>query len=291
MYSKKVLLLGANFENEIGMEYGVLQSFLKKGFNVRALSYRKYPKTELDFLIRNSVYDSNILFVIKGERVDPKVIAELDFDLKILWFQDDLGWGFNLQLFESICWAYDLVFYFDKWWIERIKKFHDNVEFLPLAVSPEIFSGKISFNKKVYDVSFPCSIVGERELISFLLKNHNGVIGPTRDYKKVLEKSKIIVNWPVTCTNATQQRVYEAGASFCLVITKNIDEKYKIIENAVYVNDYDDLLWNISYFLKHEKQMEKKAEKLRKEILSKHTYDHRIDQIIKLIGRDLWQYS
>jgi len=284
MYSKKILLLGANLENEIGMEYGVLKSLLKKGFDVEALSYRKYSKSGLNYVLRNSIRKANILFVIKGERVDPRIVAELDFDLKILWFQDDLGWGFNLQLFESICWAYDLIFYFDKSWIERIKRFHDNIEFLPLAVSPEVFSGKVPFSKKFYDVSFPCSIVGERELISFLLKNYNGIIGPTKDYKKVLEKSKIIVNWPVTHTNATQQRIYEAGASFCLVITKNIDEKYKIIENAVYVNDYDDLLWDISCFLKHGKQMEKKAEKLKKEILSEHTYDHRIDRIIKLIG-------
>jgi len=291
MYSKKILLLGANFENEIGMEYGVLRSFLKKGFEVKSLSYRKYPENVLNFALRSSVHNSNILFVIKGERVNPNLIAELNFDLKILWFQDDLNWGFNLQLFESICWAYDLVFYFDKSWIERIKKFHDNVEFLPLAVSPEVFNGKTPFDKKIYDVSFACSIVGERELISFLLKNYNGVIGPTKDYKKVLEKSKIIVNWPVTNTDATQQRIYEAGASFCLVITKNVKEKYKIVENIVYVKDYEDLVWNISYFLGHREQMERKAKELKKEILSKHTYDNRLDQIIKLVGGNLWHFS
>jgi len=285
MRVKKVLILGANFENKIGMEYGVARAFVQLGFDVITISYRKLNFQDLMRSL-DDINGCDILLTIKGEKVSPLLISEFNANLKILWFQDDLYWGNNLKLLRSISWAYDIVFYFDKSLVNQIKEFHPYVYFLPLGVSLEVFQK--SFKERIYDVSFPCSIIGERTDLAYILKGYNGVIGWTNDYINVLNSSKLIVNWPVTsASKGTQQRVFEAAACGCLVITKDMPDKYKVVKNVVYVKDYNELIWRIFELLNNEYKMKKIVDRLETEIVLNHTYVNRVKNMLKIIKEAL----
>jgi len=83
-------------------------------------------------------------------------------------------------------------------------------------------------------------------------------------------------------------RIFEALACGAFVMTdkqKDVVLLFKGDEHLVYYDHPDDLIEKIEYYLKHTSERERIAKKGRSEVLSQHTYVHRIRRLLSIVSQ------
>ena len=83
-------------------------------------------------------------------------------------------------------------------------------------------------------------------------------------------------------------RIFEASACGAFVITDNQKDVillFKGGEHLVYYDNPDDLIEKIKYYLNHPSERERIAKKGRSEVLSQHTYVHRIRRLLSIVSQ------
>jgi len=81
-------------------------------------------------------------------------------------------------------------------------------------------------------------------------------------------------------------RIFEAMACGAFLITDNQKDVFALFKNREHLVCFDDscdLFKKISYYLDHPDERRKIAENGRKEVLQRHTYTHRIKEILSII--------
>lgn len=264
------------------------KSFEKLGFNVLIQEREHwYDEKEID-----------IAFVLRG-------LVEYDVDysnINIMWniSHPDLV---SKEEYEK----YDQVFISSKKYANKIKnKVNTVVKPLLQCTDPEVFYPEIDT-----DLSEDILFVGitrgvYREIIKDILKTNNSVsiygMGweayidekyikgqfiPNEDLHKYYSSCKILLNdhWAdMRHEDFPSNRLFDALACGTFVISDRIPSAETLFEGSIITYDsVDDLNEKINYYLSHEKERIKIAEKGRKIVLEHHTFDDRVNEILEAL--------
>jgi len=108
---------------------------------------------------------------------------------------------------------------------------------------------------------------------------------PGEEWSRKLSRCKILFN--CSMADDLNMRAFESISNGRLLLTDKVhgqDELLKDGEHYVSFKDWPDLDQKISYYLKHEKEREKIAKTGAAFIRAKHTYRHRLEEILKVCG-------
>lgn len=289
----RVHLVGARRANfPWGMENEIMRALTLAGIEVVDTDYRLDTNNFSELFLR----EAHLMLVCKGSGIHPELIKKFP-GRTILWYQDDIFTTAHAPrdlTFNGH--AFDTVYSFDKSAINEYKKLRMNdVRHLALAMSPAVH--RKMFLPKIHDVSFVGNIHPNRKpFLEKLQKRFNVFI--TRAFMdemvRIFNQSKIILNLGIGPTGI-QQRVFETlGCGSCL-ITNEIPVRDRLFEDQKHLiyfkqENIEDL---IEYYLNNAEEREVIAKNGYLEAHSKHTFAHRIAELIadhfpryELIGED-----
>jgi len=211
----------------------------------------------------------------------------------MLWMKNDFDYIFTTQKnFVDVFYSQS---YPDFNISFSIKKQRKNIKayWLTYAAEPEIHR-KFDL-PKIYDVVFVGNInpkvyperVKLLKLIGkkFNLKVFSGIYG--LDMAKIYSQSKIVFN--KSCAGEINMRIFETLSCGSLLITDKLNKETgleELFQNNKHLVLYDsenDLLEKINYYLIHNSEREEIANSGYKEVLAKHTYEHRAKEMLKTI--------
>jgi GT2 family glycosyltransferase/tetratricopeptide (TPR) repeat protein/2-polyprenyl-3-methyl-5-hydroxy-6-metoxy-1,4-benzoquinol methylase len=232
-----------------------------------------------------------------------KQIPRDGFDL-YLNIDDGFQYHFPAELRPAIWWAIDTHLSFE-WCRRKAPEFdlvftaqHDGVEqlrragiasagWLPLACDPDVHR-KHDVAKK-YHVAFVGNVFpGPRaELLNLIRRKHRSLfIGQCYfdDMAKTYSAARTVFNRSIK--NDVNMRVFEAVACGSLLLTNDLTDngQTELFRDGVHLATYgdaDDLLDKLAYYLKREALREKIAAAGAAEAVSKHTYRHRMEHLLR----------
>lgn len=185
---------------------------------------------------------------------------------------------------------FDYVFIAQKEYLPKFKEAGiERVFWLPLACDPDIHGKKPG--EKIYDINFVGSLNNQRriELLNKLKGRFNLYYERCflEKMAEVFSQSKIVFNNSVN--NDLNMRVFEALCSGSMLITdeagaSGLADLFKDKKHLVIYRDEEELMELAGYYLKNDSERERIAEQGRKEVLSKHTYEHRVSEMIQIIS-------
>lgn len=212
---------------------------------------------------------------------------------KIALFGDTHLGDINFRLKYAL--HYDYVFItFNKSHMTHFKDYGcKNVFWSPAACDVE-FHCKIPADK-IYPVSFvgsthPYLHQDRVHLIEFLKNNNIDIFVDSKllqDMSLIFSRSKIVLNKSIA--DDMNQRVFETMASGSLLLTNRLskdsglEELFADKRHLVLYSSIDELMENIRYYLEHDEERERIALEGYKEVISKHTYAQRVDEIIRCV--------
>lgn len=258
----------------------MLPFYIPKGFPVSIQSVIKKFNKNFDLIIEITTAGQ---YHLTGYKKLPvvKILWALDiyrFDQRkfILWIKNDFDYIFSSQ----------------KNFVEIFKP--KKSYWLTYAADPEVHR---KFNlPKIYDIVFvgninPTVYLERVKLLKLIgqkfdLKVFSGVYG--REMAKIFSQAKIVFN--KSAGGEINMRIFEALSCNSLLITDRLkpetgleelfqDKKHLVL----YDNEYD-LLQKIDYYLKHESEREEISYNGYVEVLNKHTYEHRVKEMLKIVS-------
>lgn len=207
-------------------------------------------------------------------------------NIPVVWYGIDTH--MSLQHHLNRAKFYDLIFLAQKQYVPYFK--NSVVMWVPLACDPEFHKGNIDCPKE-YEITF----IGNHsngahnrrtELLGAL--KHNSKLNLKKNvwYKDVTseyEKSYLIFN--CSLRNDLNMRVFEALASGGMVITDRVDEAggSEFFVDGVHLKYYrneKELIDQVRFYLSHSNQRNIIASTGQNEVLTKHTYDNRVNEHI-----------
>lgn len=243
----------------------------------------------------------SILSVLKKFKRRPNLIIEIDgagyhhlegykdIDIPKVFWAIDSHISSKLKFQKRIAQDFDYIFVAQKDYIPLFKKITDNVYWLPLAADPEIH--KKCDLSKIFDIGF----VGQKnpklhkdrgKILNKLSKKYNllaveGVWG--ENMSKIYSISKIGFN--KSLSGDLNMRVFEVMSSGTMLLTdkigNGISDLFRNGEHLIMYNTENELNELIQYYLGNEDEREKIAKEGQKEVHKKHTYDKRIQYMLK----------
>ncbi|MDI6733465.1 MAG: glycosyltransferase [Planctomycetota bacterium] len=257
-----------------------------------------------------------------GNKILPESIDRLKqkIDVPIVaWFGDDPLRFY--QETKNIL-HYDYLFTGDPTLIAQLKLITKNpVEYLPAAADPDIFKPVKLTDKEIADFGCDIGFVGAAssadggglmrakilETLSsynlkiygdpdwkqlykdfpFLKSAFQGRILPVQETNKLFNAAKIVMNihHPQNKYWASI-RTFEIGASGAFQLAdarKGIEDLFKLNEEIVCYRSLPELRELVDYYLGHPEERIAIAQRLRKKVLEKHTYVHRMKTILDYI--------
>ncbi len=182
----------------------------------------------------------------------------------------------------------------------RIKSWH----YLPHAVEPEAYPKSVILKK--YDVAFIGHVqVTENynkmtriDALDKLFKEfpnfYFGSRHPAYPEKNLFEhaamqfsQARIVFN--ISIQDDINMRVFESMATGSMQLTNKIpflDELFTDKKHLVTYSSYKDMIDKVHYYLDHEEEREAIALAGYQEVISKHTYAHRIESIFSTLSKD-----
>lgn len=295
------ILFVAPLENPESTSWLILKAMKNLSLNVEPFSYREISKTEsvesMNFKLSEKTQDftwTDLIFVIKGESIHPETILNAKPRKALWWFDFD-----SFVLPESLIrWAsvFNAVFLTCFPWVEEMRELGINAFFMPQATDPSVYHPTTPDPKYACDAAFIGSWKpGRREILLQLVNEFkvrafgNGWIpGPVylEEFNEVCNSAKVILNitpsadWPIY-EQTFSQRIYMVMAAGGYLATDNIPG-LPLKWLAVY-DTIPGLKEIIEWALHNEDLRNKICKNARKEILEKHTYYHRIREILQCL--------
>jgi len=272
-------------------------AFGKFTFNIPALSFTRKRKT------------TNILSIIKEKcKNRPDVIIEIDgigllhlegyknIDIPTVYYAIDSH--VKLEFQKYIASDFDYVFVAQKDYLEDFRKVTKNVFWLPLAANPEIWS--YAQVPKYFDIGFVGStdprrggqIYKRAELLTMLRQRYS-VIAATcnpKDAAKVYNLCKIGFNRSMK--GDLNMRVFEVMSCGTMLLTDRISngllDLFEDRKHLVTYKNEEELDELVRYYLENDDERERIALKGREEVHAKHTYDKRVEYMLRIMteGRE-----
>jgi predicted AlkP superfamily phosphohydrolase/phosphomutase len=274
-------LVGARWANfPWGMENEMFRALEKMGFDVFDTDYRLQRENFEELFLR----PAHLLLVFKGSGISPDLIRRYP-GRTVLWYQDDIfATGHAPRDIAHNAHAFDTVYSFDRSALDEYRKFgvHD-ARWLPLAMSPAVH--RKLFLPKEQDVVFVGNVYPNRAaLLERLQKRFNVLV--TKAYMdemvRLFNQAKIVLNLGIGSTGI-QSRVFEALGCGSFLLTNEIPDDTRLFEDRkhlAYFND-DNIEELIEYYLHHDEERESIALAGYRKAHAEHTYEHRVEQLIK----------
>lgn len=128
-----------------------------------------------------------------------------------------------------------------------------------------------------------------------LRKHHRGGNTKPEDWIKILSASKIAViahfqDGKTPCYQASP-KVYETLACKTFALVDDQPDVFRLFhdgEHLVKFTSAHDLKDKVAWFLAHPEQRKTIAEAGRREVLSKHAYDHRIREMMEIVTKEIY---
>ncbi|MFP4501914.1 MAG: glycosyltransferase [Candidatus Hydrogenedentota bacterium] len=161
---------------------------------------------------------------------------------------------------------------------------------IPLACCPELHD--LPEMPRTYDIAYVGSFSTEEDsrrqqlLNTVAARYPNHYIGRAwpHEMARIYAQAKIVVN---TCVNEdVNMRVFEALAAGALLITDpavGLTDLFRDREHLVIYQSSSELFDLIDYYLTHEDERHRIAMQGQEEVLAAHTYDHRVESMIRHI--------
>ncbi|HID96486.1 MAG TPA: methyltransferase domain-containing protein [Candidatus Latescibacteria bacterium] len=201
----------------------------------------------------------------------------------------------NLNEHLKVAGKFDFVFVAQKEYLEEFRRAGlERVHWIPLGCDPDIHR---KFDvAKAYDISFVGSLTPdhrERRRLLGVLCNHFDVRIDRcflEEMAQAFSRARIVFNKSVR--GDLNMRVFEALSCGSMLLTdegprSGLGELFKDREHLVIYRDEKELVDLARYYLLHPEEREEIALRGREEVLRKHTYDHRTDEMLKVIVRGL----
>jgi len=287
--NKRLHLVSADSNNKYGMEYFIKKAFISLGYEVLCTDYRVMDKHGVSNRIKY-ITDVDFLLCIKGERVNPEDVFLCRVP-KILWLQDSVEVNQEANfIIQTKSPLFDIVYSFNKAELPFYKQFNKKSYWLPLAADVDIHK-EINIEKTI-DVGFCGSLNNNRiNMINFLLDKGIPIqYSYSKDkYNEIVSSTKINLNIGIT-EAGYQQRIYEILCMGGLLLTNAVRDEdiFEDKKHLVYYKNFDDLVNLCYYYNSHMEEAKIIANMGQQEVLEKHTYIHRAQQIVedvKNVGR------
>lgn len=162
-----------------------------------------------------------------------------------------------------------------------------NVFWLPLGCDPEIH-GKADL-KKEFDIGFVGSLTSDRRIVLLQKLAEKMEVRYDRAFMREMTdlfcRSTMVFNNAIN--NDLNMRVFEVLCSGSLLLTDFADGIDELFEDEKHLVIYDDknITERALYYLNHPDQAETIARQGRKLALEKHTYERRVDEIVKTMEK------
>ena len=202
------------------------------------------------------------------------------------WHSDThLGYDWRLGLARKA----DFNFCCQKRAVEEFKRdgIHNTI-FMPHAVEPLAYPYIPSIKK--YDICFIGHINSDNRIdaLDKLFKAFPNFWFGQRLFEEAAEiicQSRIAFN--ITIKDDISMRVFETLATKTFLLTNYVPTLGDLFEDGkhlVMYRDMDDCIDKAKYYLEHEDERNKIAEAGYKEVLAKHTFKHRVEQVLEATG-------
>ncbi len=247
-----------------------------KGLPIKASSIIKKCEKKPDILIE---IDGNGMHHLKGLK---------EIDIPSIFWSIDSHIEFKQKFHKKIINDFNQIYVAQKKCVALFEEEKSNVYWLPVAADPEIHK-KYSF-EKIYDIGFVGNLNRERhpgrvevlEMLSkkFKVKAEENIFGI--EMAKIYNKSKMGFNKSIA--GDLNMRVFEVLSCGTFLLTDRIDnglEDIFIDKKHLVQYDMDSMEELISYYLENDKERNKIAEAGHNEVLEKHTYEIRMDTMLK----------
>jgi len=250
--------------------------------------------------------------LVEVEHFLPTELAKIppgEFDL-YLNIDDGLRYELPAELKPSACWvidthldfdwslrkarAFDFVFAAQKDGTERLREAGvTSAEWLPLACDPEFH--RPHDVPQEYDVCFVGNVFpGPRQELLELLQQRYARTFVGRRYLHAMAQaySASAIAFNRSISDDVNMRVFEALACGSLLVTNDLtghglDELFQDGRHLATYRNADELLARIEYFLAHPDERREIACVGRTEVLSRHTYMHRMLDLLRYVERRL----
>ncbi|MFC4262696.1 glycosyltransferase [Ferruginibacter yonginensis] len=306
-----------NFQTKvIGFTDGAVENVKEKVqfYLTKTDDFYKFKNKQFNSLFEKTYneFKPDILFIIKGHQIDPTVISKMKSSANILWMMDSIhSYPGSLAILPYV----HKVFLFEATDIPLLKEKYDvDGTFMPLALDEKVYFPIT--NKKEIDILFVGGLVPDRiRLLDKIIekfpdkkisiygqyyskfrrplhhlfrknkKNYTNKIVLPSKLNELYSKSKLCINiHQKQSVIGVNQRFFEILGSKNLQIC---DHKKFISDNFL----KDDLLWyhneqelfdTISFALNNYNDLNNVITNGYEKVTSKHTFTHRIKQILTL---------
>lgn len=229
-------------------------------------------------------HSADLLFVLKGHTMQPGWVSGVNCPT-VLWYPDDVMTlpyaAADVQTYGHV---YDHVYYFDPAGLPALERLgvKDPRVLLP-ATDPEVYR-RLDIAEKAYDISFVGSMSPERRTFLDRLKRSFNVFEARvfmDEMVGVFNRSKIVFNLGVGKTGY-QLRVFEALGMECFLLTNEIPLEFRVLEDGKHLACYNsnNVEGLAAYYLADEAARKSIARCGYEEVVSKHTFDARVQQIL-----------
>lgn len=277
---KIALFFDKNLECTTGIYFEM--ALKRQGFDVKHfwLCQANEIKSEYDIYLRidHGYYDEDI-----PDYLSPRVFYAIDSHLE---------WPFNCIV--NISKKYDLVFcaHYDGYL--KLKKKKINVHWLPLACDPQVH--KRVKADKLYEIGFVGNDGGNpRKFYLQELRERypDSFIGnaPYLKMGEIYSQTKIGFNFSIF--NELNMRFFEIMSSGTMCLTNPVKEcnleeiGFRDGEHLRIYHTPRELFALIDYYLNHDEERESIAQKGYNLVISKHTYDNRVEEMLECIQKSI----
>lgn len=169
----------------------------------------------------------------------------------------------------------------------------EKLHWLPLACSPELHD--VPETPRTLDLAYVGSLNSEEMPRRQALLHRLAALYPDHfigrawphEMAAIYARAKIIVN--VSHNRDVNMRVFEALASGALLITDESDGLEDLFEDGKHLIVYrkdEDLFDVVAFYLENDEARENIAAAGRAEVYARHTYDHRIAELLRIMAVD-----
>lgn len=303
------VLYVANFHPSSVGEPEIAKALKRLGHSVDCLEDSQYHADDLNRIIKDGNYDFLLFAKLKiGNAREVKEFIEQCSIPTVCWLFD-LYWGYRTRAQISDkpapSFAADIVFTTDGGHKEMWKKSGINHHLLRQGAEvDEMYFGKPEFNTEV-EIIF----LGTRmswlewqyrpQLIKKLKDRygsrfaHLGENGRIRhqELNNLLATTKIVIGDSVYSPHYWSNRVYEMLGKGGFLITPDVpglQEEFEYYKHFIpyTIGDFDGLFKKIDYFLEKSEKRKEIQEEALKHMKQKHTYDHRVGDLLKALKKE-----
>jgi glycosyl transferase family 1 len=236
------------------------------------------------------------LYIFEWRSVFPTGLEKVSFPT-VAYFPDAC---FDITKVLNMIPFFDYVFVWNRRLVNRLRKVNPQTAFLPLGYDPERMP-RVFTNEKLYDVASVGGIdypkrkmTMTRAAARFRTNNWQARNVSHRQIAWEYSHSKIVFHClpagmpPGMDDDST--RVFEGMGCGSLMVTETCEGRSSSIftpgKHLVTYGPRDDPLEAMEHYLKHEPERARIAEEGYREVMARHTYTHRVENILEVLRAD-----